>query len=135
MMVKAAILAALAATAATAAEAPPHSIAGVWSIGEIANCTTGNAWVLHKDGYYAEVALPDKGPKAVGIWKDEGTTIAYTHSHMPFADMTTGAPPRKFTLEERTADRLVMKTYRGTPIIFNRCPTDAVKAPAVGAEH
>jgi hypothetical protein len=135
MIVRATILAALATTAATAATAPPPSIVGVWAIGETANCATGNAWVLHADGYYVEIALPDKGPKAVGMWKDEGAIIAYTHSHMPFADMASGAPPRKFTVEARTSDRLTMKTYRGTPIIFNRCPADAVKAPTGGAEH
>jgi hypothetical protein len=130
------MLTALALTSATTAIAQtPASIAGVWAIGDKADCKTGNAWLFHKDGYYAEVALPDKGPKAVGMWKDDGATIAYTHSHMPFADMVTGAPARRFTVEARTADRLTLKTYRGTPLVMTRCPADAVKAPAGQAEH
>jgi hypothetical protein len=134
-MLKTIIAAGLAISAIASAETPAPSIAGVWSIGDSANCASGNAWVMHKDGYYAEVGLPDKGPKAVGMWKDEGATIAYTHSHMPFADMTTGAPPRKFTVDARTPDKLTLKTFRGTPLIMHRCPADAVKAPAGQAEH
>jgi hypothetical protein len=127
------IAALVAAPLAAQTATPP--IAGVWAIGETRNCETGNAWVFHTDGYYAEVTLPDDGPKAVGMWRDDGATIAYTHSHMPFADMTKGAPARKFVVQRRDADRLVVRTHRGATLIFNRCPESAVKAAPGKAEH
>lgn len=136
MILKILAMTGLALSASASAEnAPAPSIVGVWSVGETSNCESGTAWAFHKDGYYVEVKLPDKGPTSVGMWKDNGATIDYTHSHMPFADMATGAPPRTFTVEARTADKLTLKTYRGTPLIMNRCPVDAVKTPAGQAEH
>ncbi|NBW75847.1 MAG: hypothetical protein EBR34_08605 [Sphingomonadaceae bacterium] len=87
------------------------------------------------DGYYAEVQLPDRGPSATGLWKDEGKAIAYTHSHMPFKDMMTPNELKRLTVEERTADRLVTRNYRGVPRIFHRCPDDALKANAAQVEH
>ena len=65
----------------------PTTIAGVWSVGETQNCQNGPAWVFIADGYYVEVQLPDNGPQATGLWKDEGDAIAYTHDHTPYMVM------------------------------------------------
>ncbi len=108
---------------------------GVWSLGETKNCESGPAWLFLADGYYAEVTLPDKGPAATGLWKDEGNAIAYTHSHMPFPDMMKANEMKRLTVEERTPDKLVTKNYKGVPRVFHRCPVDAVKAPANQAAH
>jgi hypothetical protein len=118
-----------------AAELTPAYMPGVWSLGETKNCETGPAWVFLADGYYAEVTLPDKGPSATGLWKDEGTAIAYTHSHMPFPDMMAANQMKRLTVEERTPDRLTTRNYRGVARIFHRCPTGALKAPAGQAAH
>lgn len=108
---------------------------GIWSLGATKNCETGPAWVFLADGYYAEVKLPDQGPFATGTWKDEGSAVAYTHSHMPFADRLTPNDPKRLTVVERTTDKLITKNYRGVERIFHRCPADALKAPAGQAEH
>lgn len=108
---------------------------GVWSLGETKNCESGPAWVFLADGYYAEVKLPNEGPSATGLWKDEGNAIAYTHSHMPFPDMLRANEMKRLTIDERTPDKLVTKNYRGVARIFHRCPLDAVKAPAAQAQH
>lgn len=127
---------AISATASTAADpAPSAYMPGVWSLGETKNCEAGPAWVFLADGYYTEVTLPDKGPSATGIWKDEGTAIAYTHSHMPFPDMMTANEMKRLTVEERTADKLTTKNYRGVARIFHRCPAGSLKAPAGQAAH
>lgn len=125
---------ALAVPAPAQTFGPPY-LPGVWSLGETPNCATGPAWVFLADGYYAEVQLPDRGPSATGLWKDEGKAIAYTHSHMPFKDMMTPNELKRLTVEERTADRLVTRNYRGVPRIFHRCPDDALKANAAQVEH
>jgi hypothetical protein len=111
------------------------SIAGIWSLGERRDCAAGQAWVFLSDGYYVEVSLPDQGPFAVGTWKDEGATIAYTHSHMPFADAAKPGQLRRFTVERRTADRLDLRTYRGDMRIFHRCPEGSLKAPSGQRGH
>ena len=127
---------ALSATVSTAADmASPAYMPGVWSLGDTKNCETGPAWVFLADGYYAEVTLPDKGPSATGLWKDEGSAIAYTHSHMPFPDMMAANEMKRLTVEERTTDKLTTRNYRGVPRIFHRCPADALKAPAGQPAH
>jgi hypothetical protein len=128
------VLAALALPV-QAAEPTPAYMPGVWSLGETKNCETGPAWVFLADGYYAEVILPDKGPSATGLWKDEGNAIAYTHSHMPFSDMLAANEMKRLTVEERTLDRLATRNYRGTARIFHRCPAGALKAPSGQAVH
>ena len=110
-------------------------IPGVWSLGDTKNCDTGPAWVFLADGYYAEVTLPDKGPSATGLWKDEGTAIAYTHSHMPFPDMMAANEMKRLTVEERTPDKLTTRNYRGVARVFHRCPAGSLKAPAGQAAH
>ncbi|WP_245988118.1 hypothetical protein [Sphingobium fluviale] len=120
---------------AQAAAPEPAYMPGVWSLGETKNCESGPAWVFLADGYYAEVTLPDKGPSATGLWKDEGNAIAYTHSHMPFPDMMMANELKRLTVEERTPDRLTTRNYRGVARIFHRCPVNAVKAAVGQAEH
>ena len=118
-----------------AAMPEPAYMPGVWSLGETENCETGPAWVFLADGYYAEVTLPDKGPSATGLWKDEGSAIAYTHSHMPFPDMMMANEMKRLTVEERTTDKLTTRNYRGVARIFHRCPTGVLKAPAGQGAH
>ena len=73
---------------------------------------------LGLDGYYAEVQLPDGAPAAVGIWRDEGDAIAYTHAHMPFEGHERPMRVRHLTIEERTAEKLTTRNYRlSTPNI------------------
>lgn len=122
----------LPGTAATAADS---DLPGVWSLGERKNCANGPAWVFLADGYYVEVKLPDQGPFAAGVWKDEGQAIAYTHSHMPFPDMLKTNELKRLTVVARTADRLDLKNYKGVPRIFHRCPPDALKAPPGQVAH
>lgn len=127
---------AISATTSTAADpVAPAYMPGVWSLGETKNCETGPAWVFLADGYYAEVTLPDKGPSATGLWKDEGSAIAYTHSHMPFPDMMASNEMKRLTVEERTPDKLVTKNYRGVARVFHRCPAGSLTAPAGQAAH
>lgn len=124
------------AGAANAEETPvSQALPGVWSLGETKNCDTGPAWVFLADGYYAEVKLPDQGPFATGLWKDEGSALAYTHSHMPFPDMMTPNEMKRLTVDERTADKLVTRNYQGVPRVFHRCPSSALKAPSGQAKH
>lgn len=126
----------LAATAAFAQPAPAAAgVEGIWSLGEQRNCETGPAWVFLADGYYAEVQLPDKGPFATGLWRDEGGAIAYTHSHMPFPDMMKANELKRLKIVERTADRLSTVNYRGVPRVFHRCPADSLKVPPGQAAH
>lgn len=125
---------ALAVPATAQTYGPPH-LTGVWSLGEKSNCESGPAWVFLADGYYAEVTLPDKGPSATGLWKDEGKTVAYTHSHMPYKDMMAPNEFKRLTVEERTADKLTTRNYGGIPRIFHRCPNDALRANAAQADH
>lgn len=126
----------LAAAASEGAQPPQETnIAGIWSLGETRNCESGPAWVFLADGYYAEVKLPNEGPFATGLWKDEGRAIAYTHSHMPFSDMLAANEMKRLTVEDRTPDRLVTRNYRGVPRIFHRCPADSLKVPPGQAEH
>ena len=137
-MIRLILASALAATASvsTAADvANPAYMPGVWSLGDVKNCDSGPAWVFLADGYYAEVTLPDKGPSATGLWKDEGSAIAYTHSHMPFPDMMQANEPKRLTVEERTPDKLVTRNYRGAPRIFHRCPMTALKVPSGQEAH
>lgn len=108
---------------------------GIWSLGETKNCETGPAWVFLADGYYAEVTLPNSGPTATGLWKDEGNAIAYTHSHMPFPDMMKANEMRRLTIEARTPDRLATRNYRGVGRILHRCPMGALKAPSDQEAH
>lgn len=121
--------------AATAAAPTPAPMLGVWSLGETKNCAAGPAWAFLADGYYAEVTLPDIGPSAIGLWRDEGTAIAYTHSHMPFPDMMAANEMKRLTVVERTQDKLVTKNYRGVARVFHRCPAGSLKAPAGQAAH
>jgi hypothetical protein len=133
----------LTATSATvaqdvAAPAPPPAqsyLPGVWALGETRNCEAGPAWVFLADGYYVEVTLPNSGPSAVGLWRDEGGAIAYTHSHMPFADRNAPNELRRLIVEERAPDRLATRNYRGVARIFHRCPPGALRAPDGQAAH
>jgi hypothetical protein len=118
-----------------AATPEPTYMPGVWSLGETKNCVTGPAWVFLADGYYAEVTLPNRGPSATGLWKDEGNAIAYTHSHMPFPDMMAANEMKRLTVEERTPDKLTTRNYRGVARVFHRCPAGSLKAPAGQAAH
>ena len=111
------------------------SLVGVWSIGETRSCDAGAAWVFFADGFYAEVQLPESDPSAVGVWRDEGEMIAYTHAHMPFEGHERPMRVRHFTVEERIADRLRMRNYRGDELIFHRCPAQALKAPPSQGGH
>lgn len=128
------VLAALALPVQAATPEPAY-MPGVWSLGDTKNCEAGPAGVFLADGYYAEVTLPDKGPSATGLWKDEGIAIAYTHSHMPFPDMMAANEMKRLTVEERTPDKLVTKNYRGVARVFHRCPAGSLKAPAGQAAH
>ena len=119
------------ATSSPTGEALP----GIWSLGETKNCETGPAWVFLADGYYAEMTLPDKGPSATGLWRDEKNAIAYSHSHVPFPDMLTANELRRLTVVSRTADRIETRNYRGVPRIFHRCPAGSLKAPQGQAAH
>lgn len=87
------------------------------------------------DGFYAEVELPDGQPSAVGIWRDEGEAIAYTHAHMPFEGHASAMSVRHLTVERRTAERLDTRNYRGVARIFHRCPANALKAPSGPSQH
>lgn len=129
------VLAALFSLPVQAAAPAPASMPGVWSLGETRNCESGPAWVFLADGYYAEVNLPNSGPSATGLWKDEGNAIAYTHSHMPYPDMLAPNPMKRLTIVERTADKLVTRNYRGVARIFHRCPPESVRAPTGQVSH
>lgn len=123
---------ALALTPAAAQEAthgaPP--LAGVWSIGDAKRCDAGPAWVFLADGYYAEVQLPAGPIGALGIWRDEGAAIAYTHTHLPFAGLEATMPVRRLRIIERTAERIAAIAPRGNTRIFHRCPPGTLQAPA-----
>lgn len=121
--------------ATPAAVAKDSDLHGVWSLGETKNCAAGPAWVFLADGYYVEVKLPDQGPFAAGVWKDEGHAIAYTHSHMSFSDMLKANELKRLTVVARAADRLDLKNYKGVSRIFHRCPPDALKAPPGQEAH
>jgi len=107
----------------------PAPLAGVWSLGKTASCQAGPAWVFFADGYYAEVQLPDGAPAALGVWRDEGDAIAYTHAHMPFSGHEQPMRVRHLIIEERSPERLVTRNYRGVARIFHRCPATSLKAP------
>lgn len=130
-----ALAAAAQAQTPSAAGAGPTALPGIWSLGETKNCSAGPAWVFLADGYYAEVKLPDGGPFATGLWRDEGGAIAYTHSHMPFPDMLTANELRRLTVVERSADKLATRNYRGVARVFHRCPAGSLKTPAGQGEH
>ena len=112
-----------------AAAAATSTMPGIWSLGETRNCVSGPAWVFLADGYYAEVVLPDKGPSALGLWRDEGDAIAYTHSHMPFPDMLASNELKRLTVVSRSTDKIETRNYRGIARVFHRCPTTSLKAP------
>lgn len=112
-----------------------EGLAGVWSIGEARNCVAGPAWVLFADGQYAEVTLPAGPISSVGVWKDEGQALAYTHAHLPFAGLEKPGTMRRMAMTARTADRLDMVSPTGRARAFHRCPADRLKAPAGAAAH
>lgn len=138
-MLSLAIGLALAAANAPASQSPTPAAAtalpGIWSLGDTKNCLNGPAWVFLADGYYAEVKLPNEGPFATGLWRDEGGAIAYTHSHMPFPDMLATNELKRLTVVERSADKLVTHNYRGVARVFHRCPAGSLKTPAGQGEH
>lgn len=113
----------------------PAFMPGIWNLGDTKNCETGPAWVFLADGYYVEIKLPDGSPSATGLWKDEGNAIAYTHSHAPFPDMLKVNEMKRLTIEERTADKVVTRNYRGQTRVLHRCPVTALKAPPGQAGH
>jgi hypothetical protein len=118
-----------------AGSAQASDMPGVWSLGETKNCEAGAAWVFLADGYYAEVTLPTSEPHALGLWRDEGNAIAYTHTHVPFAGLENPMERKRLTIVTRTTDKVSTKNYRGVPRTFHRCPTAALKAPANAAAH
>lgn len=123
------------AAAMIAAPAAASDLAGVWSLGEARNCDAGPAWVFFADGYYAEVTLPSSEAHALGLWRDEGKAVAYTHTHMPFAGHEKPMEQKRLTVVERTAEKLSTTNYRGVPRIFHRCPASALKASPGTAAH
>ncbi len=126
---------ALAGLTGPSAAQQSDSIVGVWSLGETRSCDSGTAWVFFADGFYAEVQLPDGSPSAVGIWRDEGEAIAYTHAHMPFEGHVRPMRVRHLTVEERTSEQLRLRNYRGVERLFHRCPSDSLKAPEGRSGH
>ena len=129
MRITAILLAVLVAGPASA-----QSLVGVWSVGEKRACEQGPAWVLFADGLYAEVTLPSGPSSALGLWKDEDKSLAYTHAHMPFTGPEVPATMSRMTIETRAADRLDMRNARGAARTFHLCPAASLKAP-VGAAH
>jgi hypothetical protein len=127
-------LAALAAATNTSAQTPAP-LPGVWAVGEPAACATGNAWVFFKEGFYAEVKLPDGPISSLGHWRDEGTALAYSHAHMPFTKLAEGQPERRMTFKARSADRFEATAPSGTLRVFSRCPEGTLKAPANAGAH
>lgn len=113
----------------------PAPLAGIWSIGETRSCDTGNAWVFLADGFYAEVKLKSRAISAAGIWRDEGDAIAYTHTHVPFIGHEKPMRVRHLTVDERTAEQLTTKNYRGETLVFHRCPADALIALKSNERH
>jgi hypothetical protein len=126
----------LLASAAAAQPAAP-SLAGIWVVGEARDCGRrgANAWVLMKDGIYAEVALPQGPINAIGRWRDGGSKLHYTHAHLPLENALKGDPERAMTIEKRTAARLDMTSPSGRKRVFSRCPAMALQAPPGGAAH
>lgn len=92
-------------------------------------------WAFLADGYYFGVTLPDGGPSATSLWRDEGKAIAYAHSHMPFLDILTANEMKRLTIQARTSDKLVTGNYRGVSRIFHRCPPGALKVPPGQGAH
>lgn len=128
------VIALVGALAIAPAHAAPE-LAGVWSLGATKNCETGPAWVFFADGYYAEVTLPSSEAHALGLWRDEGKAVAYTHTHMPFAGHEKPMEQKRLNVVERTSDRLSTTNYRGVPRVFHRCPAAALKAAPGAPAH
>jgi hypothetical protein len=105
----------------------PAPLTGVWSVGEVRNCESGEAWVFTADGYYVELQLPSSPIGAVGAFTDKGNAIDYTHAHMPFASAETAQVKRSYTITNRTADRIDALNYKGEKRAFHKCPISAVK--------
>lgn len=111
------------------------SLTGVWSVGDTRSCDSGNAWVFLADGFYTEVKLKTGDISAAGIWRDEGDAIAYTHTHVPFKGHEKPMRVRHLTLEERTAQQLTAKNYRGEALLFHRCPASALEVKKSNERH
>lgn len=120
---------------ASAAGSHPAPLPGVWAVGEPAACADGNAWVFFKEGFYAEVKLPGGPTSAIGIWRDAGDSLIYSHAHMPFAKLADGQPERRMVFKSRDADRFQATAPSGTVRTFNRCPEGTLKAPPNGNGH
>lgn len=133
-MFKIAAVAAFALSSAALAQSP-SSLAGVWAVGEPAACATGNAWVFFKEGFYAEVKLPDGPTSAIGSWRDAGDALVYSHAHMPFGNLAAGQPERRMVFKSRTADRFEATAPSGTVRVFSRCPDGTLKAPSNSGAH
>ena len=121
--------------AATSAFAQAAPLSGVWAVGEPAACANGNAWVLFKEGFYAEVKLPDGPISSVGHWRDDGTGLAYGHAHMPFTKLAEGQPERRMIFKSRKADRFEATAPSGAVRVFSRCPEGTLKTPASLGAH
>lgn len=121
------LIAALVASTTAAAQSAP--LPGVWVVGEAAACADGNAWVFFKEGFYAEVKLPDGATSALGSWRDAGDALVYTHAHMPFGKLTEGQTERRMAFKSRTADRFEAIAPSGAVRVFSRCPDGTLKAP------
>jgi hypothetical protein len=130
-----AVIVSAALVVASAAGAQPAPLPGVWAVGEPAACADGNAWVFFKEGFYAEVKLPDGPTSAIGSWRDAGDALIYTHAHMPFAKLAEGQSERRMVFKSRGADRFEATAPSGTVRTFNRCPDGTLKAPANSSGH
>lgn len=113
---------------AQATPAASTDLPGIWSLGEKASCSAGEAWVFTADGYYVEVTLPASPIHAVGVWEDKGTAIAYTHAHAPFASLANRQERRSFDVTARTANRIDAINYKGERRVFHRCPAGSLRA-------
>ncbi len=118
-----------------AAPSTAGGLAGVWSIGEMRNCTNGPAWVLFADGHYAEITLPAGPISSVGTWKEEADALAYTHAHLPFAGLDSPGTIRRMSIKARTPERLDLLAPSGRVRSFHRCPAESLKAPAGAGAH
>jgi hypothetical protein len=125
---------AIAVSTMASAQAP-SPLAGVWAVGEPAACAAGNAWVFFKEGFYAEVKLPEGPTSAIGSWRDAGDALVYSHAHMPFAKLAEGQPERRMVFKARTADRFEATAPSGAVRVFSRCPEGTLKAPKASAGH
>ncbi|HUD94057.1 hypothetical protein [Sphingobium sp.] len=105
----------------------PAPLTGIWSVGDMPNCSQGEAWVFTADGYYVEVDLASSQISAVGAFDDQGDAIEYTHAHIPFASAATPQERRLYKITARTPDRINALNYKGEKRAFHRCSSPALQ--------